>query len=53
MSELLEEVSHCMQCLIVLGGNGDMAVGWIEAPCVKEMGPSHGGDIKTETLVVI
>ncbi len=34
MSELLEEVGRCVECRAVLVGNGDMAVGWVEAPCV-------------------
>ncbi len=53
MPKLLKEVGRCMECLVMLGGNGDMAVGGIEAPCVQEMEPSRGRDIKTEALVVV
>jgi hypothetical protein len=53
VSELLEEVGCRVKCLVVLGGNGDMAVGWIEAQCVQEMEPLRGRDMKTEVLVVI
>ncbi len=53
MSELLEEVSHRMQCLVVLRGDGDMAVGWIEAPCDRETESPHGQDLKMGALVVI
>ena len=53
MSELLKEVGCHVECLVVLGGDGDMAVGWIEAPCVQETEPSHGQDMKMEALVVV
>jgi hypothetical protein len=53
MSELLEEVGCRVECLVVLRGDGDMAVGRIEAPCVGETEPLCGWDIKTEALVVV
>jgi hypothetical protein len=37
----------------MLGGDKDMAVGGIEAPCVQETEPLHGRDIKMEALVVV
>jgi hypothetical protein len=42
-----------MECLVVLGDNGDVAVGWIEAPCVQETELLRGQDIKTEALIVV
>jgi hypothetical protein len=53
MPELLKEVSRRLECLVVLGDNGDMAVGGIKAPCVQETELSRDWDIKPEALVVV
>jgi hypothetical protein len=52
MSKLLEEVGRRVKCLVMIGGDGDMAVGRIEAPCVRETEPVWPG-YKTEALVVV
>ncbi len=42
-----------MECLVVLGDDGDLAVGWIQPPRVRESETACGRDIEPEAPVVV
>ncbi len=53
VTEAFKEVGRHVECLVVLGDDGDLAVGWIQLPRVQESETACGWDIEPEAPVLV